>query len=84
MTYVVNCIVQLSIVDSRSLFLVSDQKDVICKWQAGLKKNQSTVNHMFILLAAIQNQFPFNRKLYVLILRRHLVQYQENFCGLFL
>ena len=33
--------------------------------QAGFKKGYSTVDHMFTLLAHIQKQFSFNRKLYV-------------------
>ena len=33
--------------------------------QAGLKKNYSTTDHMFTLLALIQKQFSLNRKMYV-------------------
>ena len=33
--------------------------------QAGFKRNYSTTDHMFTLLALIQKQFSLNRKLYV-------------------
>ncbi len=33
--------------------------------QAGFKKNYSTIDHMFTLLAFVQKQFSLNRKLYV-------------------
>jgi hypothetical protein len=38
--------------------------DITGEWQAGFKKDHSTVDHMFTLLACIQKQFAHNRKLY--------------------
>jgi hypothetical protein len=35
------------------------------EFQAGFKKDYSTVDHLFTLMAAVQKQFALNRKLYV-------------------
>ena len=40
-------------------------KNITGEHQAGFKKEHSTIDHMFTLLAAIQKQFNNNRKLYV-------------------
>ena len=39
--------------------------DTTGEWQAGFKKDHSTIDHMFTLLACVQKQFSLNRKLYV-------------------
>ena len=56
-----------SIINSRLQELI-DQKDATGEWQAGFKKNYSTADQMFTLLAAIQKQFSFNRRLYVALI----------------
>ena len=38
------------------------------EYQAGFKKDHSTVDHMFTILAAIQKQSANNRKLYVALI----------------
>ena len=43
----------------------SDDNNITGEQQAGFKKNHSTVDHMFTLLAFVQKQFSLNRKLYV-------------------
>jgi len=42
-----------------------EMNNITGEWQAGFKKGYSTVDHMFTLLACVQKQFSFNRKLYV-------------------
>ena len=39
--------------------------NVTGEYQAGFKKNYSTIDHIFTLMAAIEKQFANNRKLYV-------------------
>ena len=43
----------------------SEQNNITGEFQAGFKKDYSTVDHMFTLLAMVQKQFSLNRKLYV-------------------
>ena len=42
-----------------------DENNITGEHQGGFKKGYSTIDHMFTLLALIQKQFAFNRKLYV-------------------
>ena len=42
-----------------------DMNDTIGEQQAGFRKNCSTVDHIFTLLAIAQKQLSLNRKLYV-------------------
>ena len=42
-----------------------EQNSLTGECQAGFKKDYSTVDHMFTLMAMIQKQFALNRKLYV-------------------
>ena len=42
-----------------------DDNDITGECQGGFKRGYSTIDHMFTLLALIQKQFAFNRKLYV-------------------
>ena len=42
-----------------------EQNNLSGECQAGFKKDYSTVDHMFTLMAMIQKQFALNRKLYV-------------------
>ena len=42
-----------------------DDNDITGECQGGFKRGYSTIDHMFTLLALIQKQFTFNRKLYV-------------------
>ena len=42
-----------------------DENNITGEFQAGFKRNYSTVDHMFTLLACVQKQFSLNRKLYV-------------------
>ena len=42
-----------------------EENNLTGEYQGGFKKGYSTVDHMFTLLALIQKQFAFNRKLYV-------------------
>ena len=42
-----------------------EQNNLTGECQAGFKKDYSTVDHMFTLMAMIQKQFALNRKLYV-------------------
>ena len=42
-----------------------EQNNLMGECQAGFKKDYSTVDHMFTLMAMIQKQFALNRKLYV-------------------
>jgi len=42
-----------------------EQNDITGQHQAGFKRNYSTIDHMFTLMAAVQKQFASNRKLYV-------------------
>ena len=53
-----------SIVNSRLQEWI-EQNDVIGECQAGFRKNYSTIDHIFTLMAMIQKQFSLNRKLYV-------------------
>ena len=41
------------------------ENNITGEFQAGFKRNYSTVDHMFTLMAFIQKQFSLNRKLYV-------------------
>ena len=43
----------------------TEQNSLTGERQAGFKKDYSTVDHMFTLMAMIQEQFALNRKLYV-------------------
>jgi hypothetical protein len=42
-----------------------EEHNLTGEYQAGFKRGYSTIDHMFTLLALIQKQFSFNRKLYV-------------------
>ena len=42
-----------------------EENNITGEHQAGFKKNYSTIDHMFTLLAAVQKQLANNRKLYV-------------------
>ena len=42
-----------------------EENNITGEYQGGFKKGYSTIDHMFTLLALIQKQFAFNRKLYV-------------------
>ena len=42
-----------------------DDSDITGECKGGFKRGYSTIDHMFTLLAMIQKQFAFNRKLYV-------------------
>ena len=42
-----------------------EENNVTGEQQAGFKKGYSTIDHMFTLLALVQKQFSYNRKLYV-------------------
>ena len=42
-----------------------EENNITNEYQAGFKKGYSTIDHMFTLLALVQKQFSFNRKLYV-------------------
>lgn len=42
-----------------------EENNITGEEQAGFKRNYSTIDHMFTLLAFVQKQFCFNRKLYV-------------------
>ena len=53
-----------SIINSRLIEWI-EVNDITGEHQAGFKRNYSTVDHMFTLLAAVQKQFANNRKLYV-------------------
>lgn len=41
------------------------ENNITGDYQAGFKEGYSTIDHMFTLLAAVQKQFSYNRKLYV-------------------
>ena len=58
-----------------------EQNNLMGECQAGFKKDYSTVDHMFTLMAMIQKQFALNRKLYVafIYLRRPSIRYRENY-----
>ena len=43
----------------------TEENNITGEYQAGFKRNYSTVDHMFTLLAFVQKQFSLNRKLYV-------------------
>ena len=62
-----------------------EENNLTGECQAGFKKDYSTVDHMFTLMAMIQKQFALNRKLYVAFidLKRLLIRYRENYFGLF-
>ena len=42
-----------------------EENDIIGEFQAGFRRNYSTIDHMYTLMAFIQKQFSLNRKLYV-------------------
>ena len=42
-----------------------DMNNITGEFQAGFKRNYSTIDHIFTLMAFIQKQFSLNRKLYV-------------------
>ena len=42
-----------------------EENNITGEFQAGFKRNYSTIDHMFTLMACIQKQFSMNRKLYV-------------------
>ena len=46
-----------------------EQNNLTEECQAGFKKDYSTVDHMFTLMAMIQKQFALNRKLYAALKR---------------
>ena len=54
-----------STIINRRLQMWVDINDTIGEQQAGFRKDYSTVDHIFTLLAAVQKQLSFNRKLYV-------------------
>ena len=54
----------ISIINNRLQEWIDDN-DITGEWQGGFKRGYSTIDHMFTLLAMIQKQFAFNRKLYV-------------------
>ena len=56
---VVKCTVQLLILDCKSV----EENNITGEYQAGFKRNYSTVDNMFTLLALVQNQFSLHRKL---------------------
>ena len=56
-----------SIINSRLQEWV-ELNNITGEYQAGFKTDYSTVDHMFILLAAILQQFANNRKLYVVFI----------------
>eukprot|EP00745_Piridium_sociabile_P040774 TRINITY_DN79113_c0_g1_i3.p1 TRINITY_DN79113_c0_g1~~TRINITY_DN79113_c0_g1_i3.p1 ORF type:complete len:147 (-),score=2.11 TRINITY_DN79113_c0_g1_i3:18-458(-) len=53
-----------SIINSRLQEWI-EENNTTGEHQAGFKKGYSTVDHMFTLLAIVQKQFSYNRKLYV-------------------
>ena len=42
-----------------------EENNITGEFQAGFKRNYSTIDHMYTLMACIQKQFSLNRKLYV-------------------
>ena len=42
-----------------------EENNIIGEFQAGFRRNYSTIDHMYTLMAFIQKQFSLNRKLYV-------------------
>jgi hypothetical protein len=53
-----------SVINNRLQEWVS-QNNITGEYQAGFKKDYSTIDHIFTLLAAVQKQFVENKKLYV-------------------
>ena len=53
-----------SIINSRLQEWV-DSNNITGEFQAGFKRNHSTIDHMFTLMTFVQKQFSQNRKLYV-------------------
>ena len=47
--------------------------------QAGFKRNYSTTDHMFTLLALIRKQFSLNRKMYVAFIFSYMKILRERF-----
>ena len=61
-----------------------DMNDAIGEWQAGFRKDYSTADHIFTLLAIVQKQLSLNCKLYVALIdfqKRHLILSEENYYG---
>jgi hypothetical protein len=54
-----------STIINRRLQEFVEDNNITGEHQAGFKRGYSTIDHMFTLLALIQKQFSFNRKLYV-------------------
>ena len=54
-----------STIINRRLQMWVDMNDTIGEQQAGFRKDYSTVDHIFTLLAIVQKQLSLNRKLYV-------------------
>ena len=54
-----------STIINRRLQIWVDMNDTIGEQQAGLRKDYSTVDHVFTLLATVHKQLSLNRKLYV-------------------
>lgn len=54
-----------SFIINRRLQMWVDENNLTGEYQAGFKKNYSTIDHIFTLMACVQKQFSNNKKLYV-------------------